>query len=93
MSLFLKSLSASPLKDATPIALVKRADDSPSGILLLDTEANIGQELIELAPESGETFQLLPEKKKTDSEKNVDKFQKMFGNLSKSCTKVLENIK
>ena len=64
MSLFLKSLSASPLKDATPIALVKRADDSPSGILLLDTEANIGKELIELAPESGETFQLLPEKKK-----------------------------
>jgi hypothetical protein len=77
MSLFLKSLSASPLKDATPIALVKRADDrgeSPfnphrctehsSGILLLDTEANIGQELIELAPESGETFQLLPEKRK-----------------------------
>jgi hypothetical protein len=39
------------------------------------------------------TTELLPEKKKTDSEKNMDRFQKMLGGLSKGCTKVLENIK
>ncbi len=48
-----------------PVALVENASATPSGILVLDCEgfSADGQELVELDPESGLTFQILPEKR------------------------------